>query len=201
MRARLALAVSGQAVELREVELRNRPDELYAVAAKGTVPVLVLPDGQAIDESLDVMHWALAKNDPMAWLPATEGLQSECDALLARNDGAFKHHLDRYKYATRYEDTNQVEHRDVGAVILRELDQRLRQRAFLLGETFTLADAAVAPFVRQYARADRAWFDAQEWTALRTWLDGFTESERFLAIMQKYPIWQAGDGSQEVRWQ
>ena len=201
MHARLALAVSGQAVELREVELRNRPDELYAVAAKGTVPVLVLPDGQAIDESLDVMHWALAKNDPMAWLPATEGLQSECDALLARNDGAFKHHLDRYKYATRYEDTNQVEHRDVGAVILRELDQRLRQRAFLLGETFTLADAAVAPFVRQYARADRAWFDAQEWTALRTWLDGFTESERFLAIMQKYPIWQAGDGSQEVRWQ
>jgi glutathione S-transferase len=201
MRARMALAASGQTVELREVELRNRPGELYAASAKGTVPVLVLSDGQVIDESLDVMHWALGKNDPMAWLPATEGLQSECDSLLARNDGVFKHHLDRYKYATRYEGVDEVEHREAGAVILRDLDACLRQRAFLLCDDFTLADAAVAPFVRQYALADRAWFDAQEWTALRAWLDGFTASERFLAVMHKYPVWQAGDGARQVRWQ
>jgi len=200
MRARLALAVSGQAVELREVELRNRPEELYAASAKGTVPVLVLPDARVIEESLEIMVWALDKNDPHSWLPATEGLLQECDALIAHNDGAFKHHLDRYKYATRYQDGDEVDHREAGAGFLRELDQRLRQRAFLLGDHFTRADAAVAPFVRQYALADRAWFDGQEWLALRAWLDAFTSSERFLTIMQKYPVWQTHDAARIEDW-
>ena len=212
MRARMALAVSGQTIELREVELKHRPDELYQASAKGTVPVLVLPDGQVIDESLEIMHWALGQHDgmhkheamtqheAMTWLPATAAMQAECDALIARNDGAFKHHLDRYKYATRYAGADEVEHRELGAAIMRDLDARLRQCAHLLGDAFTLADAAIAPFVRQYALADRAWFEAQEWSALRVWLDQFTASERFLAIMQKYPVWQAGDGVSEVRW-
>lgn len=201
MRARMALAVSGQAIELREVELKNRPDELYAASAKGTVPVLVLPDGQVIDESLEIMHWALAKNDALTWLPGSEAMQTACDALLVRNDGAFKHHLDRYKYATRYADAAADEHRQMGAAILRDLDARLRQHAFLLGESFTLADAAIAPFVRQFALADRVWFDEQDWSALRAWLDKFTASDRFLAIMQKYPVWQAGDDALALRWQ
>ncbi len=201
MRARMALAVSGQVVELREVELKARPDELYAASAKGTVPVLVLSDGRVLDESLEIMQWALAKNDPMAWLPSTDAQRSTCDALVARNDGAFKHHLDRYKYATRYEGADAVEHRKMGAAILRDLDARLGRHACLLGEAFTLADAAIAPFVRQYALADRAWFDAQPWRALRAWLDQFTSSARFQAIMQKYPVWQAGDGLRQENWQ
>ena len=201
MRARMALAVSGQTIELREVELQHRPDELYQASAKGTVPVLVLPDGQVIDESLEIMAWALGKHDPLTWLPATQALQAECDALIARNDGAFKHHLDRYKYATRYAGADELEHRDAAAAILRDLDARLRQCAHLLGDAFTLADAAIAPFVRQYALADRAWFDAQAWSALRVWLDQFTASKRFLTIMQKYPVWRAGDGLRVVRWQ
>ena len=200
MRARMALAVSGQVIELREVELKSRPDELYAASAKGTVPVLVLPNGRVLDESLEIMQWALAKNDPMAWLPATEALKIACEALVARNDGAFKHHLDRYKYATRYEGADAVEHREMGVKILRDLDARLRRCAYLLGDAFTLADAAIAPFVRQYALADRAWFDGQEWGALRAWLDQFTASTRFLAIMQKYPLWQVGDEPRAVRW-
>jgi glutathione S-transferase len=200
MRARLALAASGQAVELREVELRNRPEDLYAASAKGTVPVLVLPDGQVVDESLEIMHWALGKSDPMAWLPVTAGIKNECEALLGRNDGAFKHHLDRYKYATRYDDVDEVEHREKAAQILRDLDERLRQHNYLLCDDFTLADAAVAPFVRQYAIADRAYFDGQEWVALRAWLDGFASSDRFLAIMQKYPVWHKGDDARTVDW-
>jgi glutathione S-transferase len=200
MRARMALAASGQIVDLREVELRNRPDELYAASPKGTVPVLVLPDGQVVDESLEIMHWALEKSDPLAWLPATVAMKSECDALLARNDGAFKHHLDRYKYATRYEDVDEVEHREKAALILYGLEERLQQSTFLLGDDFTLADAAVVPFVRQYSLADRAYFDSQGWSALRVWLDRFTSSERFLAMMEKYPVWKSCDEPRAVDW-
>ncbi len=200
MRARMALAASGQAVELREVVLRNRPDELYAASPKGTVPVLVLPDGKVVDESLEIMHWALQKSDPLAWLPATAAWKADCDALIARNDGAFKHHLDRYKYATRYEDVDEVAHREEAAKILYDLDQRLQQGSYLLGEAFTLADAAVAPFVRQFSLADRAYFDGQGWPALRAWLDHFTSSERFAAMMEKYPVWQSDDEIRIVDW-
>ena len=200
MRARMALAVSGQAVELREIELRNRPDEIYAASAKGTVPVLVLPDGKVIDESLDVMRWALAQNDPEAWLPINDAARGETEALLARNDGEFKHHLDRYKYATRYEDVDEVEHRDAASLILRELDARLQQHAFLLGDQIRFVDAALAPFVRQFAIADRAWFDGQDWTALRIWLDTFIASERFQSIMQKYPVWQPEADPLQLAW-
>ena len=200
MRARLALAVSAQKLELREIELRNRPDEIYAASAKGTVPVLVLPNGSVIDESRDVMHWALAQSDPMAWLPSGSEAQAETEALIVRNDGEFKHHLDRYKYATRYEDVDEIEHRDAASVVLRELDARLQQHAFLIDAEFRLADAAIAPFVRQFAIANRNWFDAQDWTALRSWLDRFIASERFQAIMQKYPVWQPGQERLVVNW-
>jgi glutathione S-transferase len=200
MRARMALAVSGQTVELREIELRNRPDEIYAASAKGTVPVLVLPEGEVIDESLDVMRWALAQNDPEAWLPSDASTQAETESLVARNDREFKHHLDRYKYATRYEDVDEVEHRDAASLVLRELDARLQQNAFLLGDQFQFVDAALAPFVRQFAIADRAWFDGQDWTELRAWLDAFIASERFQSIMQKYPVWQPEADPLQLAW-
>lgn len=200
MRARLALAASGQAVELREVVLRNRPDELYAASPKGTVPVLVLPDGLVVDESREIMQWALGKSDPLAWLPSTVEWKADCDALIARNDGAFKHHLDRYKYATRFEDVDEVAHREEAAKILYDLDQRLQQGSYLQGDAFTLADAAIAPFVRQFSLADRGYFDEQGWSSLRAWLDKFTSSERFAAMMEKYPVWQSGDEIRTVDW-
>ncbi len=200
MRGRMALAVAEQPVILREIELRDRPDEIYEASPKGTVPVLVLADGAVLDESLDVMRWALTQNDPEAWLPATAAEQQACEALIRRNDGDFKHHLDRYKYATRYEDADEQEHRAAAAAILHDLNARLHDAPFLLGERFTLADAAIAPFVRQFAFADRSWFDAQPWPQLRSWLDRFIESARFLRAMKKYPVWQRGQEPFVLDW-
>ena len=200
MRGRMALSVADQSVVLREIELRNRPDEIYRASAKGTVPVLVLADGTVIDESLDVMRWALGENDPEAWLPANDVEREACEELIARNDGDFKHHLDRYKYATRYDDVDEVEHRSAASEILHDLNVRLQSQSYLLGERFTLVDAAIAPFVRQFAFADRAWFDAQTWSSLRAWLDAFIALPRFQRVMTKYPVWQSGDEPFVLDW-
>jgi len=179
MRARMALSVSGQVLEHREVDLKQRPEQLIAVSPKATVPVVVLADGTVLEESIDVMRWALAQHDPEGWLPSTEEDRATTEALIARNDGDFKQHLDRYKYATRYDDVDPLEHRTAASAILSELDHRLRSGTYLLGDRFTFADAALAPFVRQFAFADKAWFDS------------FLSSERFLGIMHKHPVWAA----------
>jgi glutathione S-transferase len=175
MRARMALAVSGAAHEIREVKLRDKPAAMLAASPKGTVPVLVLPDGQVIDESLDIMRWALARNDPEHWLDGDD------TALIAANDGPFKHHLDRYKYPDRHA-SDPLEHRAQGLALLADLDARLRRHAYLCGETRTLTDAAILPFVRQFAAVDRAWFDAQL-PALQRWLAEGLASPLFAEIM------------------
>jgi len=190
MRARLALASSGLQVKLREVVLRDKPPEMIEASAKATVPVLVLQDGQVIDESLDVMKWALAKNDPEGWLDADRKLSN---VLIDTMDGPFKHHLDRYKYANRYEGAVVETHRSEAARHLRELDERLSKSAWLCGEAPSLADYAILPFVRQFANTDRAWFDEQEWPHLKNWLEGFLASDRFQSVMSKYPQWHLGD--------
>lgn len=190
MRARLAIAASGIACELREIVLRNKPHAFLAASPKGTVPVVQLPDGRVIDESLDVMVWALSQNDPEGWL---DGDKHTGDALIARNDGAFKHHLDRYKYATRYEDAEAEDHRAAGFVILRDLDQRLSAHPHLLGEAECLADIAIFPFVRQFAHTDFAWFQAQDIPHLRAWLDRHLSHARFAQIMEKFSPWTNGD--------
>lgn len=189
MRARLALSVSGQEVEHREVDLKERPQELRAVSPKATVPVLVLTDATVLEESLDIMRWALAHRDPEQWSPSSPVAETDTAMLVARNDGPFKHHLDRYKYGTRYEDVDSAEHRAAASVILEDLDARLQVLPFLSGAHFAFADAAIAPFVRQFAFADRPWFDAQPWTHLRAWLDAFLASPRFLGIMHKHAVW------------
>ncbi|MHC4822992.1 MAG: glutathione S-transferase [Planctomycetota bacterium] len=189
MRARLALSVSGQEVEHREVDLKDRPEELRTVSPKATVPVLVLADGTVLEESLEIMHWALGNADPEAWLHRTPELVELTGSLIHRNDGDFKFHLDRYKYATRYEDVDAEEHRAAASVILRDLETRLKDSPFLTGSAFTMADAAIAPFVRQFAFADRTWFDAQDWPQLGAWLDTFLSSSRFQGIMRKFPVW------------
>ena len=188
MRGRMALDASGIAVEHREILLRDKPAEMLAASPKGTVPVVVLPEGRVIEESLDVMLWALGQNDPENWLSPPSSDRSEMDALIAANDGPFKHHLDRYKYVTRYEEAVASEHRTAASAYLQDLEDRLNRSDQLLGDAPSLADIALFPFVRQFANTDRDWFDAQPWPNLQRWLNGHLQSARFERIMQKHAL-------------
>lgn len=198
MRARLALAISATPHELREVVLKDKPAEMLVASPKGTVPVLVLPDATVIDESLDVMRWALARHDPQGWLSDDKSAMTDMLTLIERNDGAFKRHLDRYKYPHRYPREIQngdlsgfsVQHRQAGGEWLAQLDTRLKPQGWLCGPHATLADMALLPFVRQFAHTDPAWFAAQNWPALQQWLATFEASPLFAQIMEKHPAWQ-----------
>jgi len=192
MRARMAIAASGQTCALREVVLRNKPPEMIAASPKGTVPVLVLPDDQVIEESLEIMHWALGRNDPEGWLAPLNNDHAEIDALIAENDGPFKDNLDRYKYPTRYENADPIHHRTQGTAFLEKLNARLTEHKYLCGDGFTFADAAIAPFVRQFANTDRNWFDGLELSDVQRWLKTILESDRFSGVMEKYPAWENG---------
>lgn len=183
MRARLALAVSGVRVDLREIRLSAKPAEMIAVSPKGTVPVLVLPDGQVIDESLDIMRWALAHNDPEMWLERDDA------SLIAANDGPFKDHLDRYKYPQRYA-VDPLPYRDLGVAFLREIDALVLAGDRLGGRARGLTDAAIIPFVRQFAAVDPKWFEAQALPHLRAWLDDYLGSDLFRSIMLREPLRQ-----------
>ncbi|VWX60566.1 glutathione S-transferase [Sphingorhabdus sp. 109] len=189
MRARMALLVSETPVRLREVVLRDKPEEMIAASPKATVPVLVLPDGQVIDESLAIMRWALDRNDPQDWLQGT----AAGTELIAEADGPFKHHLDRYKYPTRYENVDPLEHRAGGLIFLEKLDGLIQPSGQLMGAKPTLADHAIFPFVRQFANNDRSWFDALPLPALQKWLGNHLASPLFATTMQKYPQWKSGD--------
>ncbi len=197
MRARLALAVSGLKYELREVVLREKPAEMLAVSPKATVPVLVLPNGQVIDESLDIMQWALAQNDPEKWLAASRASMADMQALIAVNDGSFKQALDRYKYPNHYPlescaDTSGFAHahRALAARCLSELEPLLTDGC-LLGATASLADMAILPFVRQFAHTDAAWFAAQPWPQLQAWLARFEAGAWYQSVMGKHQPWKA----------
>jgi glutathione S-transferase len=189
MRARLALRVARQAVEHREIVLKNKPPEMLRASPKGTVPVLVLPNGVVLEQSLDIMTWALQRLDPEAWLPKDEAIRHDALALIAQNDGAFKQHLDRYKYPHRYGLADGTAHRDVARGFLEHLQDRLKAKSFLGGAHFGLADAAIAPFVRQFAHTDPAWFAAQPWIRLTQWLANFEASNAFAQVMEKHPVW------------
>ena len=186
MRARMAVLVSGVTVELREVVLRDKPAAMLAASPKGTVPVLVLPDGRVIDESFEIMRWALAQDDPEDWLGGYDAAQ------IAVNDGPFKHHLDRYKYPERH-GSEPLAHRAAGLGLLADLEQRLAAEDNLCRETRSLTDIAIFPFVRQFGAVDRAWFEAQPLPLVRAWLARHTGSALFEAAMARVPPWVAGD--------
>jgi glutathione S-transferase len=186
MRARLALAISRVSCELREVKLAAKPAEMLAASPKGTVPVLVLTDHTVIDESLDIMRWALARHDPENWLERGD------KALIAMNDGPFKHDLDRFKYPGRYS-TDPLVHRSNGAAFLQELEGRLSLSSHLSGPARGITDAAIMPFVRQFAATDRMWFDSQPLPNLKVWLASYLESNLFKTVMIRVPAWSAGD--------
>ena len=181
MRARLALATAGQVVELREVSLKAKAPELLEASAKGTVPVLVQADGAVLEESLEIMRWALEQADPLGWLQA-DG--AETAALIAQNDGPFKRHLDRFKYPDRYGEVDPLEHRAAAMVILREWEQRLAVGGWLLGAQATLADWALLPFLRQFRLADPDGFAAEPaLDSRKDWLARFEHSELLARVM------------------
>ncbi|MDP1928450.1 MAG: glutathione S-transferase [Thiobacillus sp.] len=190
IRARLALKLAGIALEVREVALRDKPAAMLALSPKGTVPVLQLPDGRVLEQSLDIMRWALGQSDPEIWRMDDATGQ----ALIALNDGAFKQLLDDYKYAAP-QSMHPAEHSRDEAVdlFIAPLNRRLSQTPYLLGETASLADLAIVPFVRQFAGVDPGWFLAAPFPALRRWLDAWTQSALFVSIMPRLDPWQPGD--------
>ena len=220
MRARLALAVSGHTVEHREVVLRDKPVELLAASPKGTVPVLVLPEGLVIEQSLDIMLWALNCHDPQHWLMPVQGGLQEMLELIAHCDGPFKQHLDGYKYPQRVPlalsapaspfalvnsphiapgtvavdaaeavADQKIQARQHGALFLAQLNLRLGGSAFLHGPQLGLADAAIVPFIRQFAGVAPEWFARQPWPALQAWLEAITGSALFTSVMHRRSPW------------
>nr|WP_295770901.1 glutathione S-transferase [Rhodoferax sp.] len=196
MRARLALVASGTVCELREVVLAHKPAALLQASPKATVPVLVLPDGAVLEQSLHIMLWALRRNDPQHWLPASEQGMADALQLIGQCDGDFKTQLDRYKYPNRYALPDGLAHRAEGALFLHGLNARLGEHRHLSGAAFGLADAAVAPFVRQFAHTDPAWFAGQPWPALQRWLAAFEESGDYARVMVKLAAWTEGQSVQ-----
>ncbi len=189
MRARLALHASGIAVEHREIELQNKPASMLAASPKGTVPVLVLRDGTVIDQSLDIMRWALQAQDRLHWWPQATMHLNAALALIEESDGTFKSALDRYKYPHRFGLVDGLPWREAGAKFLLQLEALLDSAPYLAGKHWGLCDAALAPFVRQYAHIDKTWFAVQPWPHLAHWLTEFEASPMFAAIMHKHRPW------------
>ena len=181
MRARMALRYSGIPLSIVEVSLKAKPAEMLAASPKGTVPVLVCADGRVIEQSLDIMQWALARHDPDNWL------QPDGAALIEANDSSFKVDLDRYKYAIRYPEYPMEHYRAQGAVFLQRLEHLLTRAPYLAGTALSLADVALAPFVRQFAHVDREWFEQAPYPCLKAWLERFLASELFVSVMAKSP--------------
>ena len=186
MRARMALAIGEARYAHREVVLRAKPPAMLAVSPKGTVPVLVLPDGTVVDESLDIMRWALARHDPEDWSARAD------PTLVAEFDDVFKHHLDRYKYSGRY-DADPLAHRAAGLSMLARLDERLARHDHLDGTNRGFSDIALFPFVRQFAGVDADWFAAHAPHRVRAWLARLVSSELFERIMARFTPWAEAD--------
>ncbi len=192
MRARLALLSSRVRCEMREIVLRAKPDAMLAVSPKGTVPVLITPDGGVLEQSLDIMLWALQQNDPEAWLTPDQGSLREMLALIATCDGEFKFSLDRYKYPERYIGVDALVHRETASQFVQALEMRLSTLPYLFGQHCSLADMAIAPFVRQFAHTDKAWFANQAWPNLHRWLDRLLSGQHFDIAMTRYAPWSEG---------
>ena len=187
IRARMTLNYAALGVELREVLLRDKPPSMLIASPKGTVPILILPDGSVIDESIEVMRWALTRSDPDHWW--REDMATEINTLVEENDLVFKRHLDHYKYADRYPAHPQEFYRDEAEKFLSQLEHRLVLKRYLMDDQLTFPDVAVFPFVRQFAFVDKTWFDQAPYPKLQAWLQSFLDSELFSAVMKKFPVW------------
>ncbi len=193
MRGRMGLSVTQTDYEHREIVLRDKPAEMLKASPKGTVPVFITDSGRVIDESLDLLRWALSQSDPLGWLEC-DGARA--DALIWANDGDFKHHLDRYKYASRYKEDAargdvDLSHRAAAETHIARLEESLTEGPYLLGERQSIADIAIFPFIRQFANTDREWWDSAPYAQTRDWLARHVGSALFKKVMKKYPLWNA----------
>ena len=188
MRARMALLIKGTPLELREVLLREKPPSMLALSPKGTVPVLQTAAGDVIEESLEIMCWAIPAESLWFSLADTEQQLEQARSF----DDTFKPHLDAYKYHRPDADRSREAYRDLAAGLLDEFEANLHNRDYLLGSQPQFLDLAVMPFVRQFAAVDRRWFDTQHRQNLRRWLDPWLVDPLFTGMMTKFPHWQEG---------
>lgn len=186
MRARMALKSAGIEVDIREISLKEKPAHMLKISPKGTVPVLLLPHGQVIEQSLDIMVWALQQRDKDGWLNADSHLMHD---LIAENDGSFKRALDKYKYAIRFPEQPIEVYRAQGEVFLQRLESLLNSSPFLLTPQPCMADIAIFPFIRQYAAVDAEWFESTPYLRLKVWLKHLLESDLFHSIMEKREVY------------
>ena len=195
MRARLGIVFAELSVELREIELKNKPAPMLAISPKGTVPVLQLSasdgtSGRVLEESQDILMWALERHDPQGLLDTD---LSRAQALIQHNDDEFKYWLDRYKHADRHPQQTQLEYSEHGEVFLQQLELLITEHSYLLGDRISVADIAIMPFVRQFAHVDREVFFSLPYPYLQQWLTRWLEHPAFTQVMYKFKPWQEGD--------
>lgn len=190
MRARIGVLLANQTVILRDIVMTNIPDEMLSVSPKGTVPVLLFDDATVIEESLEIMIWALNKNDPDDLLYNQQAdACSEMLALIKLSDSDFVEALNKYKAAARYHDTNEDTCRTQCEEFITLLEERLNNHKFLMGNTPSLADYAMLPFIRQFSRVDRKWYLQSPYPKLQHWLEKHYQNPLFSKAMKKYPQW------------
>ena len=191
MRARMAIHISSQKCEIREVLLRDKPPSMLEYSSKGTVPVLVLQSGEVIDESIDVIEWALNLNDPDNWQRSKDNEKTK--ELIKINDGEFKHHLDRYKYSKRYDNEDPEFHRKKCLSFIEKVNSELQNSKYIFDDAISHIDISLLPFIRQFRIADNEWFDELPYENVKSWLSNFLNSELLKSIMYKYDLWKEGD--------
>jgi len=188
IRARMAIAYASINLEVREVSLANKPPEMTHISPKGTVPVLQL-DNRIIDESIEVMAWALEQSDPDNWLALD--LEQQQQTLIEENDNSFKAWLDKYKYWDRFPEQSQQAYRGQAENFISKLDKNLNEQRYLLGNKICVADMAIFPFIRQFAFVDKDWFDQTNYLGLQRWLGEILDSPLFTQVMKKHSVWQS----------
>ena len=187
MRARMALQYAGIQFEYREIELRNKPQSMLHLSPKATVPVLYV-DGLVLDQSLDIMCWALKVSDPDGWNMLDENIAK---TWIEKNDEVFKGLLDQYKYPNRYPQLNQVAVlADVMELMLEPMERALGSSEYLMGDRMTWVDVAIFPFIRQFSMVDQEKFQTLPIPHIQKWLRRQSESKLFLSVMDKYPAWR-----------
>jgi len=191
MRARMAIYTSQQKCEIREVLLKDKPPSMLGYSSKGTVPVLVLQSGNVIDESLDVIDWALDINDPYNWKRSKDSKKTK--ELIEINDGDFKFHLDRYKYSKRYENEDPNFHREKCLTFIKMINKELEKSIYIYDNEISYIDISLLPFIRQFRIADNEWFDELPYENVKSWLSKFLDSSLLNSIMKKYDLWKEGD--------
>ena len=193
MRAHMALRNAGIKIELREVELKNMPQQLLDLSPDTTVPVLQLSDDEVMTESWDIVKWALSQHDPDNWSGNDNEYFLDAEILIETNDYSFKPDLDHYKYADRHPEQTQEQYRIACETFIEELEDMLSDNRYLLADKISLADIGVFPFVRQFSLVDKDWFDQSDYPAVRSWLQRLIDTDLFQQVFQKHKLWQSND--------